>query len=129
MPAASASRPASRRRPGQLDSAPATEPAGPTSPGTPSAGTCWDGRTTTSLALCGLPDGARGLAWVFPSFAQDRDSCHPVDQPAAVPYAVVGSFECPGRALGRPVTLTYAQVADVDEVQRWLTKQVGRRGP
>ena len=62
-------------------------------PRRPPTGTCWDGRPTTALSLCGLPDGARGLAWVFPSFAKDRPFCHRAE-PKPDSYPVVESFEC-----------------------------------
>jgi hypothetical protein len=107
----------------ELDSAP------PTDPGGPSASvhrTCWDGRQTTSLRLCGLPDGARGLAWVFPSFARDRQQCHQA-RPNADSYPVVESYECFQRALGQPVTVTYDQVKDPQQVERWLLARVGKK--
>jgi hypothetical protein len=57
----------------ELESGPSADPSSP--PPAPK-GTCWDGRETTSLRLCGLPEGARGLEWVFPSFARDRGEGH-----------------------------------------------------
>ena len=107
----------------ELDSAP------PTDPGAPSTSvhrTCWDGRQTTSLRLCGLPDGARGLAWVFPSFARDRQQCHKA-RPNADSYPVVESYECFQHALGQPVTVTYDQVKDPQQVERWLLARVGKQ--
>src|SRR3954468_12526463 len=53
----------------ELEGAP---PADLSAPAQSSGGTCWDGRETLALRLCGLPDGVRGLEWVFPSFAADR---------------------------------------------------------
>lgn len=97
---------------------------GPVAPAPP-VGTCWDGRPTTALSLCGLPDGARGLAWVFPSFDEDRPSCHKA-RPNPDSYPVVQSFVCFQRALGRPVTITYDQIEDVDQVGRWLLHRVGK---
>jgi hypothetical protein len=106
----------------ELDSAP---PADPAAPSAPPAGTCWDGRETTSLELCGLPAGASGLAWVFPSFARDRVQCHKA-RPNADSYPVVESYVCFQRALGRPVTVTYDLVDDPRQVERWLLARVGR---
>jgi hypothetical protein len=105
----------------QLDGAPPTDPAAPR-PST--GGTCWDGRETASLRLCGLPEGARGLAWVFPSFADDRGLCHPA-RPNDDSYPVVESYECFQRALGQPVTVTYDEVKDPEQVEDWLLARVG----
>ncbi len=106
----------------ELDSAPPTDPgAQPAATG----GTCWDGREASSLRLCGLPAGARGLAWVFPSFARDRLQCHKA-RPNADSYPVVDSYECFQRALGQPVTVTYDQVKDPEEVERWLLARLGQ---
>jgi hypothetical protein len=105
----------------ELDSAPPTDPgAQPAATG----GTCWDGREASSLRLCGLPAGARGLAWVFPSFARDRLQCHKA-RPNADSYPVVESYECFQRALGEPVTVTYDQVKDPGQVERWLLARLG----
>jgi hypothetical protein len=106
----------------QLEGAPATDPA--TAPA-PSGGTCWDGRETSSLKLCGLPEGARGLEWVFPSFAADRDKCHraPAGDDS---YPVVESYACFQHALGQPVTVTYDRVNDPRELQRWLVARIGK---
>jgi hypothetical protein len=98
----------------------------PSSPATPPAQsrTCWDGRDTTSLRVCGLPEGARGLAWVFPSFARDRPWCHEAT-PNDDSYPVLTSYACFQRALGQPVTVTYDQVKDPAQVRRWLLARVG----
>ena len=106
----------------QLDSAP---PADPASPAAHHGGTCWDGRETSSLKLCGLPAGERGLEWVFPSFASDRDLCHRAE-PNADSYPVVESYECFQRALGQAVTVTYDQVEDPQQVEHWLIARVGK---
>jgi hypothetical protein len=105
----------------ELDGAPPADPGDPPAPG---GGTCWDGRATTSLRLCGLPAGARGLEWVFPSFARDRVQCHKA-APNDDSYPVVDSYECFQRALGRPVTITYDEVKDPVQVQRWLLARLG----
>jgi len=105
----------------ELDGAPTTDPTAPPAPG---GGTCWDGRETTSLRLCGLPEGARGLAWVFPSFARDRAQCHKA-RPNSDSYPVADSYECFQRALGQPVTVTYDEVQDPFQVQRWLLARLG----
>jgi hypothetical protein len=105
----------------QLDSAPSADPG--TAPAARS-GTCWDGREASSLKLCGLPDGARGLAWVFPPFARDRLQCHKA-RPNTDSYPVVESYECFQRALGQPVTVTYDQVKDPAQVERWLLARLG----
>jgi hypothetical protein len=103
----------------ELGSAPTADPT--TQPVEKS--TCWDGRPTASLMLCGLPDGARGLTWVFPSFSLDNLSCHKARRAPA--YAVVASFECFERVMGRPVTITYDQVADVRQVESWFERSFG----
>ena len=105
----------------QLEGAPSSDPAAPSAP---AGGTCWDGRETTALKLCGLPDGERGLAWVFPSFARDRDLCHRA-QPNDDSYPVVDSYECFQRAMGQPVTVTYDQVRDPAQVEQWLKARIG----
>jgi hypothetical protein len=105
----------------ELDSAPPTDPGAPANT---TGGTCWDGREASSLRLCGLPAGARGLAWVFPSFARDREQCHKA-RPNADSYPVVESYECFQRALGQPVTVTYDQVKDPGQVERWLLARLG----
>jgi hypothetical protein len=106
----------------QLEGAPPTDPAAPASP---TGGTCWDGRETASLKLCGLPEGARGLSWVFPSFARDRALCHPA-RPNDDSYPVVESYACFQQALGRPVTVTYDQVKDPAQVEQWLLARIGK---
>ena len=105
----------------QLEGAPPTDPAAPSSP---TGGTCWDGRETASLKLCGLPEGARGLEWVFPSFADDRAYCHRA-RPNDDSYPVVESYECFQHALGKPVTVTYDQVKDPGQVEA-LAARTGR---
>jgi hypothetical protein len=105
----------------QLESGPGSDSS---SPPPPSGGTCWDGRETTSLKLCGLPDGARGLAWVFPSFDKARALCHKA-RPNPDSYPVVSSYVCFQRVLGQAVTVTYDQVEDPARVQRWLLLRIG----
>jgi hypothetical protein len=63
--------------------------------------------------------------WVFPSFARDRLQCHKA-KPNADSYPVVESYACFQRALGRPVTITYDQVSDPAQVQRWLLVRLGK---
>jgi hypothetical protein len=105
----------------QLESGPSS---GPSALAPAAKGTCWDGRETTSLRLCGLPDGARGLAWVFPSFNRDRTQCHRAESnPDSWP--VVDSYECFQRILGQPVTVTYDQVDDPAKVEHWLLVRIG----
>jgi hypothetical protein len=107
----------------QLESGPPTDAA---SPPAAAEATCWDGRATTSLRLCGLPEGARGLAWVFPSFERDRPFCHQAPRNADS-YPVVESYECFQRAAGRPVTVVYDQVQDPERVEDWLLARLGRQ--
>ena len=121
-PTSSASPSPSAEATAELDGA---TPGDPNAPATPSGGTCWDGRETSALRLCGLPDGARGLAWVFPSFARDRALCHKAS-PNADSYPVQESYECFQRALGQAVTITYDQVKDPAQVERWLEARIGR---
>ena len=106
----------------QLEGAP---PSDPSAAPVPSGGTCWDGRETSSLRLCGLPAGARGLEWVFPSFAEDRGRCHRAE-PNDDSYPVVESYECFQQALGQPVTVTYDQVEDPEQVEDWLVARIGK---
>ncbi len=107
----------------QLEGAPPTDPAAPPS----AAGdTCWDGRETSALRLCGLPEGARGLAWVFPSFEADRARCHRA-RPNDDSYPVVESYACFQQALGQPVTITYDQVKDPAQVEQWLLARLGAK--
>jgi hypothetical protein len=105
----------------QLEGSPPTDPAAPPAP---AGGTCWDGRETRALKLCGLPDGARGLAWVFPSFAESRAVCHRA-RPNSDSYPVVESYACFQHVLGQPVTVTYDQVKDPQQVERWLLARLG----
>jgi hypothetical protein len=107
----------------QLEGAPQTDPAAPAAA---RGGTCWDGREIAALKLCGLPDGARGLEWVFPSFARDRDLCHKA-RPNDDSYPVVESYECFQQALGQPVTVTYDQVQDPQQVEHWLVARLGTK--
>jgi hypothetical protein len=107
----------------QLEGAP---PADPAAPASPTGGTCWDGRETASLRLCGLPEGARGLAWVFPSFEANRDRCHRA-RPNDDSYPVVESYACFQEALGQPVTITYDQVKDPAQVEQWLLARLGKK--
>ena len=107
----------------QLEGSPPTDPA--TAP-SPTGGTCWDGREIAALKLCGLPDGARGLEWVFPSFARDRDLCHKA-RPNDDSYPVVESYACFQQALGQPVTVTYDQVQDPQQVEHWLVARLGTK--
>ena len=107
----------------QLEGAPPTDPGDPPSP---KGGTCWDGRETASLRLCGLPEGARGLAWVFPSFGADRGFCHQA-RPNGDSYPVVQSYACFQQALGAPVTVTYDQVKDPAQVEQWLLARLGKK--
>ena len=104
--------------------APTPEPTPEPTPA-PTVGTCWDGRPTTAMSSCDLPADARGLAWVFPSFAEDRATCHRAT-PNPASYPVVQSFVCFARALGRPVTITYDQIEDVRQVETWLLRRVGK---
>ena len=94
----------------------------------PAGGTCWDGRETASLKLCGLPDGARGLAWVFPSFARDRALCHQA-RPNDDSYPVVESYACFQQALGQPVTVTYDQVKDPEQVEQLAAGATRQEAP
>ena len=106
-----------------VESEPTNDPVPPV---VPAVGSCWDGRPTTAMSLCGLPDGARGLEWVFPSFADDRALCHKA-RPNPDSYPVAESFVCFQRALGRPVTITYDQIEDVDKVEGWLLQRLGEQ--
>ena len=104
-----------------LGSAPTADP---TAPAERSGGTCWDGRATTSLRLCGLPDGPNGLAWVFPSFARDREACHRIE-PHPDSWPAVASYECFLSALDQPVAVVYDQIEEPASVHRWLVRWLG----
>jgi hypothetical protein len=106
---------------------PPTPEATPTTPAAPTGnpGTCWDGTAVASLAECGLPRGAAGLEWVFPSFDRDREGCAPAEE-APTDYAVTLSYACFDRAAGVPVTITYDVVEDPAEVEAWMERRVGR---
>jgi hypothetical protein len=108
----------------ELESAPPTDPASPP-PAPARGGTCWDGRAAASLRLCGLPDGARGLEWVFPTFAEQRFDC---SRAARNPdsYPVRLSYECFLRIAGQSVTVVYDQVDDPAATERWLLSRLGR---
>jgi hypothetical protein len=108
----------------QLENGESTDPTSP--PVVPTGGTCWDGRATASLRLCGLPEGARGLAWVFPSFAKNRPFCHKAPRNEDS-YPVVESYECFQHAAGRPVTVVYDQVPDPERTENWLLARLGRQ--
>jgi len=115
--------------PSATSESPSPTEATPTSTATPTptvAATCWDGRPAASLSECGLPEGRRGLAWVFPSFVRDRPFCHPAE-PKPDSYPVVVSFECFQQALGQPVTINYDQAQDVDRVRAWLLQRLGQQ--
>jgi hypothetical protein len=45
----------------------------PTQEAQPPAYRCWDGSPARKLDSCGRPEGARGVAWVFPKF--DETNC------------------------------------------------------
>jgi hypothetical protein len=122
----SASNPPTDEATAQLEGAPPTDPAAPAAPEAPRGGTCWDGREIAALKLCGLPAGARGLEWVFPSFARDRDLCHKA-RPNDDSYPVVESYACFQQAIGQPVTITYDQVQDPQQVERWLVARLGTK--
>ena len=62
---------------------------------------------------------------MFPSFAKDRALCHPA-RPNDDSYPVVESYECFQQALGQPVTVTYDQVKDPAQVERWLLARIGK---
>lgn len=126
-PAPSASAPApspSAEETAELESAPPTDPASPP-PAPARGGTCWDGRAAAALKVCGLPDGARGLEWVFPTFAEQRYDCR---RAARNPdsYPVRLSYECFLRIGRQPVTVVYDQVDDPAATERWLLSRLGR---
>ena len=62
---------------------------------------------------------------MFPSFAKDRALCHPA-RPNDDSYPVVESYECFQQAMGQPVTVTYDQVKDPGQVERWLLARIGK---
>ncbi len=98
----------------------------PTPDPEPRGGTCWDGRETTSLRLCGLPQGARGLEYVFPTFAEDRRAfCHQTDTDPDS-YPVLVSYECFLKLDGQSVTVIYEQVDDSERVRTWLLQRMGK---
>jgi hypothetical protein len=38
----------------------------------PAGATCWDGSAAESVSQCSKPEGAAGLAWVFPNLSQQK---------------------------------------------------------
>jgi hypothetical protein len=51
----------------------ATEPSGaPSAPASAAPVRCWDGSGADAVEACSVPDGATGLAWVFPQLDQQR---------------------------------------------------------
>lgn len=70
---------------------------------------CWDGSGAESLASCSLPDGAAGLAWVFPRLSEQ--AC---GQPTADGRGVVLLVLCSSTlADGSPIQLSYYQWSSV----------------
>ncbi len=55
--------------------------------------TCWDGTETTGLGDCGTPSGELGLRYVFPSLADDLDSCV-LDSPLIARRPGTTSYRC-----------------------------------
>jgi hypothetical protein len=110
-------------------SVPPTPEATPSAPVPPAGnpGSCWDGTAVASLSECGLPRGAAGLEWVFPSFDRGREGCAPAEDDQD-DYAVRLSYVCFDRAGGVPVTITYDVVEDPAEVQAWMERRVGAAG-
>lgn len=107
----------------ELDGAAPTDPASPP-PAPARGGTCWDGRAAASLKLCGLPDGARGLEWVFPTFAEQRFDCRRAERnPDSYPVRL--SYECFLEIGRQPVTVVYDQVDDPAATERWLLSRLG----
>lgn len=94
------------------------EPSGPGGLAAPATVLCWDGRTSSTVGRCGLPQGPEGLAWVFPSFSATQDRCRPASR--APEYAVIASYECFETIGDTPVTITYDQVTDLDATMRWF---------
>ena len=62
--------------PGTERSDPVTAPSSATPEPTPSSSApavrCWDGSAAEQLAECSRPEGAAGLAWVFPNLAAQK---------------------------------------------------------
>lgn len=85
---------------------------------------CWDGRSVAASDDCTSPVGTVGLQWVFPGFRPHRDGCRDVlvDRPEQQRPAM---WECVRRVGGQRVTVTYIQVADVEEALRYFDRRFG----
>lgn len=72
---------------------------------------CWDGSVAPGVESCPMPDGAAGLAWVFPQLAGQR--CRPPRQNG--PGVVVRVLCSATLADGTKVQLGYYQWASVQD--------------
>ena len=74
--------------------------------------TCWD-RTLAPADQCTLPTGVEGLAWVYPSFDPQDDSC--VDVLLAHPeYRRPTMWSCESDLHGRPLRVTYSELTGLE---------------
>lgn len=78
---------------------------------------CWDGTGGSNLQDCGTPSGKVGLVYVFPSLADDRDSCE-LDSPLIEHRPGTTSYRCeyPGGII------VYRYWADGQDAQRHFEK-------
>lgn len=91
--------------PAEADSSPVASAAGPSS-----AIRCWDGTGEQAVDDCSFPDGAAGLAWVFPHLAEQR-----CGQPTRTGPGVVLRILCSARMSdGSRVQLGYYQWESVE---------------
>jgi hypothetical protein len=97
--------------PSAPESAPPPSPVAETSAAPPSApqARCWDGSTAPALDQCSMPEGAAGLAWLFPQL-QGQQCRSPRQIGSGVVVRVLCSATLPD---GSTVRVGYYQVASV----------------
>ncbi|MCW2797578.1 hypothetical protein [Nocardioides sp.] len=85
---------------------------------------CWTGARVASLDGCAEPNGAAGLAWVFPSL--DPAAC--TNQLAAAPVPQLRQlYECRARAAGQDVNITYVEWRSVADALNYFDAKSPRR--
>ncbi len=93
----------------------------PTTQGSPV--TCWDRSKSPSVEQCPLPFGKAGLRWVFPSFKPKQQRCRDVTSRGE---AAPTRWRCRIRVQGKPVQITYRELAAVKAGRILYDKRFGR---